>query len=466
MFGKNEIVGKSHFSQLPEDHLSITSIFATLQGEGPYSGRRAVFVRLAKCQLACSFCLPDFTSVYVRTTSGVVKKSLRELEIGDIIFTGNGTCVIKTTIVKNIHRREIQKEELYVVTYHDSARDKTSTRLIYCTKDHLFCVTSKQGIFYKEAHELKHGDKLISYKKKELITAYDNATVKRFKCSVVKSEPVTEGQWEFIKRESSDNKVVVVSPECFPHNTFIATGGTLQMHNCDTYFDSGDSMHIEDIYNRVMQECLKFRFNDSIFSSSGTMIGPKPIIVFTGGEPTLQQENLAKLAYMFKSKNYVCQIETNGILPISNQIRACCTVVISPKCAERNGIPTKYIKPHKDNLEFVEHLKFVVTADETSPYSEIPDWAFDLMDSNSNLNIYVSPMNIYNREPIKSSLIRENNVKSDLETRSTIDETVSFWEEGLLNMEENRKNHEHAAKLCMRTGAILSLQTHLYASLP
>ena len=56
MFGKNEIVGQKYFKDAAEDQLFVTSIFYTLQGEGPYRGEPAVFVRLAKCNLACSFC--------------------------------------------------------------------------------------------------------------------------------------------------------------------------------------------------------------------------------------------------------------------------------------------------------------------------------------------------------------------------------------------------------------------------
>jgi organic radical activating enzyme len=56
MFGQNEIVGRKYFKDAPDDQLFVTSIFFTLQGEGPYMGHPAVFVRLAKCNLACSFC--------------------------------------------------------------------------------------------------------------------------------------------------------------------------------------------------------------------------------------------------------------------------------------------------------------------------------------------------------------------------------------------------------------------------
>lgn len=56
MFGTNEIIGKRWFRDAPADSLFVTSMFFTLQGEGPYAGLPALFIRLAKCNLDCSFC--------------------------------------------------------------------------------------------------------------------------------------------------------------------------------------------------------------------------------------------------------------------------------------------------------------------------------------------------------------------------------------------------------------------------
>jgi 7-carboxy-7-deazaguanine synthase len=57
MFGKNKILK-------PETHdglnLDIVEIFPTLQGEGPYVGYPAVFIRLGGCNLACDFCDTEF----------------------------------------------------------------------------------------------------------------------------------------------------------------------------------------------------------------------------------------------------------------------------------------------------------------------------------------------------------------------------------------------------------------------
>lgn len=43
------------------DTLEVHSVFATIQGEGPFSGRAAVFVRLAGCNLQCPGCDTEYT---------------------------------------------------------------------------------------------------------------------------------------------------------------------------------------------------------------------------------------------------------------------------------------------------------------------------------------------------------------------------------------------------------------------
>lgn len=57
MFGKNP---KLPLETGDGNTLQIVEIFATLQGEGPFSGQPAVFVRLGGCNLACTFCDTEF----------------------------------------------------------------------------------------------------------------------------------------------------------------------------------------------------------------------------------------------------------------------------------------------------------------------------------------------------------------------------------------------------------------------
>jgi organic radical activating enzyme len=57
MFGKNKILKAQNHDGL---NLEVQEIFPTLQGEGPYVGQPAVFIRLGGCNLACDFCDTQF----------------------------------------------------------------------------------------------------------------------------------------------------------------------------------------------------------------------------------------------------------------------------------------------------------------------------------------------------------------------------------------------------------------------
>ena len=46
----------------PQGGLDVHSVFYTIQGEGPYAGLPAVFVRLAGCNLQCPFCDTEYTA--------------------------------------------------------------------------------------------------------------------------------------------------------------------------------------------------------------------------------------------------------------------------------------------------------------------------------------------------------------------------------------------------------------------
>jgi 7-carboxy-7-deazaguanine synthase len=79
MFGKNE-----RLKQINEytwnGMFSVKEVFPTLQGEGPFSGRRAVFVRLGGCNLACFWCDTDFDEAKSEPhTSDDILKRVRDV---------------------------------------------------------------------------------------------------------------------------------------------------------------------------------------------------------------------------------------------------------------------------------------------------------------------------------------------------------------------------------------------------
>lgn len=68
MFGKNPI-RKQHLRG--DGALVVQEIFPTLQGEGPFAGHPAIFVRLAGCNLRCWFCDTEFESGMQNPPMGV-----------------------------------------------------------------------------------------------------------------------------------------------------------------------------------------------------------------------------------------------------------------------------------------------------------------------------------------------------------------------------------------------------------
>ncbi len=73
--------------------LTIHSIFLTIQGEGPFTGRPAIFIRLAGCNLQCPGCDTDYTSHRHRMTP--IDVAMKVFLLGDhlpypplIVITG------------------------------------------------------------------------------------------------------------------------------------------------------------------------------------------------------------------------------------------------------------------------------------------------------------------------------------------------------------------------------------------
>jgi 7-carboxy-7-deazaguanine synthase len=293
MFGTNEIVGQKYFKDAPKDSLFVTSMFFTLQGEGPYAGKPALFIRLAKCNLACSF--------------------------------------------------------------------------------------------------------------------------------------------------------------------------------CDTFFDDGDWMTFEEINSRAYHTICDYWNKQSrdvpewiLPKSNLDGLGPFDcVLVVTGGEPLLQKNLMDYLNY---SKNFftAMQIESNGT--VNQDVPEHVTLVCSPKCSEKNGTAVKYLAPTKTILERADCLKFVMSAEADSPYNNVPEWAH-AWKQETGKEIYCSPMNVYNTFPQKIKILHAEKGNITMDQRSTVDEVISFWEPGLLNLAENQTNHEYTAKYCMDYGFRLNLQMHLYASL-
>ncbi|QDB70840.1 7-carboxy-7-deazaguanine synthase [Pseudomonas virus PBPA162] len=71
---------------LPNDDIGVVevhSIFATIQGEGPFAGRPAVFVRLSGCNLQCPKCDTEYTGGNPLTPRAIVELVRFENKMAD-----------------------------------------------------------------------------------------------------------------------------------------------------------------------------------------------------------------------------------------------------------------------------------------------------------------------------------------------------------------------------------------------
>jgi len=259
---------------------------------------------------------------------------------------------------------------------------------------------------------------------------------------------------------------VVYNFEVEDNHTYVANG--VVVHNCDTYFDSGNWFTIDELDLKIEIEVDRYFTKDNDPHSIPEWADftwnhnkRKIVLVITGGEPLLQR-NIVPFLQRMNQQFEKSQIESNGI--VYQDIPKETTLVVSPKCLEKGGKAIRYLEPNQKILERADCLKFVMSADPQSPYSSIPDWALQWR-KDTNLPVFISPMNIYNREPEKAKQLRASKDNITMEERSTIDEVISFWEPGLLDMEQNQKNHEYSARYCIQHGLTFNLQAHLFASL-
>jgi 7-carboxy-7-deazaguanine synthase len=235
---------------------------------------------------------------------------------------------------------------------------------------------------------------------------------------------------------------------------------------CDTYFDSGEwrtFSSLIDEADHVIGDFFKSRNMSVPVWAQG--VSKKIVLVISGGEPLLQK-NLASFLKEAKPYFQFMQIESNGT-SLAADLPQETTLVVSPKCLERNGTAIRYLKPNAAMLARADCLKFVMSAPEYEhylPYSEIPLWAHEWAHQ-TNKPVFISPMNRYNKEPQRVKMLGDQAASLSLAERSEINEVISFWEPDLLDVQKNQRNHEYAAEYCMKHGFIFNVQLHLFAGL-
>ena len=87
MFGNNPI---RPIQKGDGNELYIQEIFRTFQGEGPYVGQLAIFIRLGGCNLACSFCDTEFESFEKYKIEDVINEVTSLSDVAKLVVITGG----------------------------------------------------------------------------------------------------------------------------------------------------------------------------------------------------------------------------------------------------------------------------------------------------------------------------------------------------------------------------------------
>lgn len=75
---------------MADGSVTVTEIFRTIQGEGPFAGHRAIFIRLSGCNLQCPACDTDYSSTALRIFPDEILKVVKQFVTTELVVITGG----------------------------------------------------------------------------------------------------------------------------------------------------------------------------------------------------------------------------------------------------------------------------------------------------------------------------------------------------------------------------------------
>ncbi len=138
--GEVDVTASGHAAAAGDGRLVVSEIFGpTWQGEGPSLGRRAGFVRLGRCDLACSFCDTPYTwdwtrfdpaAELTRPSADDVIGALDAMDIELVVITGGEPLLQQRRLVPLLDRIAARGWEVEIETAgHHAPTDDVAARV-------------------------------------------------------------------------------------------------------------------------------------------------------------------------------------------------------------------------------------------------------------------------------------------------------------------------------------------------
>lgn len=159
--------------QIPESkvlstQIEIVDIWPTIQGEGPYSGKPAVFIRLAGCNLQCPHCDTDYTTDrrFTLISNVVLHVAKLSQEKGLVVITGgepfrqNATVDLIRELRRGCYKVQVETNGTFCPDFR-SPYEFEGVVLVVSPKTpklHEFFETHSRRTYYKYVLDHEHVD--------------------------------------------------------------------------------------------------------------------------------------------------------------------------------------------------------------------------------------------------------------------------------------------------------------------
>ena len=133
-----------------ENEYMVNEIFYSLQGEGRWAGRAAIFIRFSGCNLKCPFCDTDFKSYRKMTAKDILGAVLHWNHCNFIVLTGGEpTLRITTEFIDMLHSNG------YYVAIETNATRDVPFNIDWVTASPKKAYVREGGVWLTSANEVK-----------------------------------------------------------------------------------------------------------------------------------------------------------------------------------------------------------------------------------------------------------------------------------------------------------------------
>lgn len=128
----------------------VNEIFYSLQGEGRWAGRAAIFIRFSGCNLKCPFCDTDFASYKKMKAKDILKELLEYNQCNFVVLTGGEpTLQVTEDFIDMLHANG------YYVAMETNATREVPRNINWITASPKKAYVSGGNVWLTKADEVK-----------------------------------------------------------------------------------------------------------------------------------------------------------------------------------------------------------------------------------------------------------------------------------------------------------------------